>query len=119
MVQCPKCGSDESSAVASEGVAMTFAKDRKCTRCGVVWRPPCPIWAGWLSVLLGLGILGVGAWVGLGQGVAEDLKHRAAIWLIVSTGGIVLGYGFAVVTGRAGKLQIITPPGEGDDEGKK
>jgi hypothetical protein len=115
MTVCPVCGSDAHRPVAPQGARMTFAKDRRCGQCGTVWRLPCPMWAGWLSVLLGVGLLGVGVWLALGLGVTDARKHWEPVWLIASTGGVVLSYGFAVVTGKAGRLEIITPGSEGED----
>jgi len=112
MGQCPSCGSRTHRPVAPKGVRMAFAKDRKCAQCGTVWRVACPMWAGWLSVFVGLGLLAVGGWLGLDLLREEGLKQTEAIWLVISTGCVALGYGFAVVTGRAGRLEIIPPSRE-------
>jgi hypothetical protein len=118
MARCPSCSGESSRAVDPKGAVMTFAKDRECMSCGTVWRPPCPVCAAWVSALVGAGLLGFAAW---GVLVSWDTPSGVARYLpqlviAVVVGVICIGYGLAVLQGRAGKLQLIRGPTTGGRE---
>jgi hypothetical protein len=56
---CPKCGGEKYTRVRPSGwVAFTW--DRACKQCNTRYTPPTPMWAGWVFILAGLPLAGLG-----------------------------------------------------------
>jgi hypothetical protein len=111
---CPKCGGVDSSVRRAKGLAFQFSGDRACSACGTVWRQGVSKGGGVASIIVGAVVFLYFGYAVIFIGLANIGHDDSAI---VSTlffgafaigGGSAVAFGFRVLTGSAGKLEIIS-----------
>lgn len=69
---CPTCGSSDTrpfkgaihrAAGASKPEFFQVVPNRSCDKCGTMWRPRCPPWTAWLTIVVSAALLVVGVLV--------------------------------------------------------
>jgi hypothetical protein len=99
--ECPKCHGTEFKRVRPEG-RIAFTDDRLCKTCGARYRPPTPLWAAVLFIVLGALILLVdiaAVWVGFRMREDFWLTLRTYVFLLLtlSTGVGCIVYGLRCI----------------------
>ncbi len=117
-MRCPAC---DSEAVRAHHVRDRSAfhfqviGDRECGSCGAVWNPGCSQTGAVGCMLGGLILLGaclapvvfVAADVVEFSADGETIEVAAVVVLVALAGLYSLGYGIAVLLGRAGELRLL------------
>lgn len=91
--------------------AFVFRLPRECLRCGAIWIPPLPGWAGLLLILGGTLLLLF--FLGLPIYLRFFAPHPGPVEVIYVSGGLVvgaifvIGYGCRVVAGGAARARIL------------
>jgi hypothetical protein len=120
--QCPACRSLNTTVKTgplSRSLTGQAFKNRICSDCGTVWRPPTPKWMAIIVIVLGIaapllqsGIAkaSIGLNAALGKPVVDP--HSGWDWLCYAVSGMAVAYGLLALFGKAGRFEILRKAGE-------